>query len=147
MTPNAHFRQHHRVEAPLVDGRHFRPHFRILTRLDGLLADRLITTAEFHAAVDFRELVELARAGTARSTLAGIGNGGPRTPHEGPGYRTETWDRLRAICAAVGRRHFRLLILSVVDDATWKALGRRFKIDHRTARKRVAEAIGALRRA
>jgi hypothetical protein len=41
--PSAHFRQHHDVEAPCVDDRHFRPAWRVLTRLDGLLADKAIT--------------------------------------------------------------------------------------------------------
>ena len=55
--PTAAYRQHHDVEAPRVDERHFLPAWRVLTRLDGLLADHAITSAEWHAAADFRELV------------------------------------------------------------------------------------------
>jgi hypothetical protein len=54
--PSALYRQHHDVEAPRVDDRHFRPAWRVLTRLDGLLADKAITAAEWHAAADYREL-------------------------------------------------------------------------------------------
>jgi len=55
--PTALYRQHHDVEAPRVDDRHFRPAWRVLTRLDGLLADRAITSAEWHAAADFRAVL------------------------------------------------------------------------------------------
>jgi hypothetical protein len=54
--PSAAYRQHHDVEAPRVDNRHFRPAWPVLTRLDGLLADKAITAAEWHAAADYREL-------------------------------------------------------------------------------------------
>jgi hypothetical protein len=54
--PTALYRQHHDVEAPHVDDRHFRQAWRVLTRLDGLLADKASTAAEWHAAADFREL-------------------------------------------------------------------------------------------
>jgi hypothetical protein len=54
--PNVFYQQHYQVEAPVVDERHFRTAWKILTRLDGLLVEKWITTAEFHAAADFREL-------------------------------------------------------------------------------------------
>jgi hypothetical protein len=59
--PSAAYRQHHDVEAPRVDERHFRPAWRVLTRLDGLLADHVIPSAEWHVAADFRELVDQVR--------------------------------------------------------------------------------------
>ena len=64
LAPSAWYRQHHEVEAPRVDDRHFRPAWRVLTRLDGLLADRAITAAEWHAAADYRELVDQVARGT-----------------------------------------------------------------------------------
>jgi hypothetical protein len=59
--PSVLYRQHHDVESPRVDDRHFRPAWRVLTRLDGLLADHAITSAEWHAAADFRELIDQVR--------------------------------------------------------------------------------------
>jgi hypothetical protein len=70
--PSALYRQHHDVEAPRVDDRHFRPAWRVLTRFDGLLADPAITAAEWHAAADFRELVDRVRRGSlVRSSSLG----------------------------------------------------------------------------
>jgi hypothetical protein len=61
--PSALYRQHHDVEAPRVDHRHFRPAWWVLTRLDRLLSDHVITSAEWHAAADYRELVDQVRRG------------------------------------------------------------------------------------
>jgi hypothetical protein len=77
--PSALYRQHHDVEAPRVDERHFRPAWRVLTRLDGLLADNAITAAEWHAAADYRELWDrVSRAALIRSPIgrASIGTAG-----------------------------------------------------------------------
>jgi hypothetical protein len=51
----------HDAEEPRIDDRHFRPAWRVLTQLDGLLADKAITAAERHAAADYRELVDQVR--------------------------------------------------------------------------------------
>ena len=140
--PNAFYQQHHQVEAPVVDERHFRTAWKILTRIDGLLVEKWITTAEFHAAADFRELYQQAQPRGARSTLAGLARGGSRASLPEPLVnRLDAWNRLRVIQTAIGRRRYDLLVLSVVEDTPWKELGRRFRIDHRTARNRVAEAI------
>jgi hypothetical protein len=63
--PSALYRQHHDVEVPRVDDRHFRPAWRVLTRLDGLLAEKAITAAEWHAAADFRVLWDQVALRTA----------------------------------------------------------------------------------
>jgi hypothetical protein len=79
--PSVFYRQHHDVEIPRVDDRHFRPAWRVLTRLDGLLADKAITAAEWHAAADFRELWDqVARSALLRSPIgrASIGIAGHR---------------------------------------------------------------------
>lgn len=144
--PSAFYRQHREIEAPRIDDRHFRVHFRVVTKLDGLLADRLITGAEWHAAADFRELVELARADKSYSPLSATGGGGDRSLPAALVAALDAHARLAPIQAALGRPHFRLLVASVVDNATWIALGNLYRIDHRTARKRVADAIKALAR-
>jgi hypothetical protein len=77
--PSLEFRQHHDVEAPRIDDRHFRPAWWVLTRLDRLLADRAITSAEWHAAADFRELVDRVQCraftrSSAFGTIRATGN-------------------------------------------------------------------------
>lgn len=142
--PSPFYRQHHEVEAPVVDERHFRPAWKIITRLDGLLADRLITAAQFHAAVDFRELYEEVQPRSARSPLAGLA---PRVAlPDSAFHRLDASKRLMVIQFAIGRRRYTWLVLSIVEDTPWKALARRWRIDHRAARKRVAGAIKQLSR-
>ena len=101
--PSAWYRQHHEVEAPRVDDRHFRPAWRVLTRLDGLLADRAITSAEWHAAADYRELVDqVRREALTRSTLFAT----PRAARSGVYYWAagdlDASARLRQIRAVLG---------------------------------------------
>jgi hypothetical protein len=145
--PSPFYRQHHEVEAPLVDARHFRPGWKVITRLDGLLADGWISAAEFHTAATFREIYDEAQPPSARSTLAGLVTGGSRATLPEPlPYRLDASKRLMLIQFALGRRRYAWLILSVIEDTPWKVLGRRWRIDHRTARKRVAGAIKQLTR-
>jgi hypothetical protein len=82
------------VEAPRVDDRHFRPAWRVLTRLGGLLADHAITSAEWHAATDFRELVDQVRCraftrssafGTSARPEIHSGTGSPAISMRRPG--------------------------------------------------------------
>ena len=134
--PTAAFRQHHQVEAPRVDARHFRPHWRIITRLDGLLADRAITAAEWHAAADYRDLVDQLR----RRTLAR-----PAAMGTGPGVGSNVVDRLVEIRTALGAVAVALLEAALVRDLSWAELGRELCRDPKTARAWVIAAIKALR--
>jgi hypothetical protein len=132
----------HDVEAPRIDDRHFRPAWRVITRLDGLLADKAITAAEWHAADDFRELVDQVRSD-------------PR--HSGPSARPEihfrNWvagdldasARLHQIRAVLGDCVCNLLEAALVQDLSWAALGRHYRCDPKTARAWVIAAIKALR--
>ena len=146
--PSAWYRQHHEVEAPRVDDRHFRPAWRVLTRLDGLLADRAITAAEWHAAADYRELVDqVARAALIRSPIgrASIGTAGHRVFALSLAGELDALNRLRQIRNRLGAWACTLLDLVLVRDLSWAALGRHYLRDPKTARAWAIAAIKALR--
>jgi hypothetical protein len=144
--PSALYRQHHDVEAPRVDDRHFRPAWRVLTRLDGLLADHAITSAEWHAAADFRELVDQGRcrAFTRSSAFGTVGEAGNSFRNSVAGD-LDASARLRQIRAVLGAWACTLLEAALVRDLSWAALGRHYRCDPKTARARVITAIEALR--
>ena len=136
------------VEAPRVDDRHFRPAWRVLTRLDGLLADKAITAGEWHAAADFRELWDqVARSALLRSPIgrASMGIAGRRAFDGSLAGALDAHNRLREIRRRLGAFACTLLYLSVVRDLSWAALGREYDRDPKTARAWVVAAIKALR--
>jgi hypothetical protein len=146
--PSALYRRHHDVEAPRVDDRHFRPAWRVLTRLDGLLADKAITAAEWHAAADFRELWDrVSRAALIRSPIGRVSKGtaGHRAFDVLLAGELDAVARLREIRKVLGAWACALLHLSVVRDQSWAALGRQYRCDPKTARAWVIAAIKALR--
>jgi hypothetical protein len=146
--PSALYRQHHDVEAPRVDDRHFRQAWRVLTRLDGLLADRAITAAEWHAAADYRELWDrVSRAALIRSPIgrASIGSAGHHAFDISLAGELDALARLREVRSVLGAWPCTLLYLSVVRDQSWAALGRHYHCDPKTARAWVIAAIKALR--
>jgi hypothetical protein len=55
-----------------------------------------------------------------------------------------TASALRASALALGQRRCSLLLASVVQDRSWRELGRQLGIDKKTVQARVIEAIGAL---
>ena len=142
--PSPFYTQHHAVEAPVVDKHHFRTAWRRLTRLHGLLITRRITSAEFEAAVDFREDYDRTRPGSRSSLAALFGGDHVVTPTTPSTSRLDAADRLRAIESRIGRRGYNLLVLSVCEDTPWLVLARRFRIDERTAKNRVVSAVKRL---
>jgi hypothetical protein len=144
--PSTFYRQHHEVESPRVDDRHFRPAWRVLTRLDGLLADHAITSAEWHAAADFRELVDQVRcrAFTRSSAFGSVRAAGNSFRNWGAGD-LDASARLRQIRAVLGAWACTLLEAALVRDLSWAALGRHYRCDPKTARAWVIAAIKALR--
>jgi hypothetical protein len=118
----------------------------VLTRLDGLLAHKVITAAEWHAAADYRELVDQVRCRAfTRSSAFG-------TVHA-PGNSFRNWGagdldsaaRLRQIRAVLGAWACTLLEAALVEDLSWAALGRHYRCDPEAARAWVIAAIKALR--
>ena len=146
--PSASFRQHHDVEPPRVDHRHFRPAWRVLTRLDGLLADHAITASEWHAAADYRELVDqVTRAALIRSPIgrATMGTAGHRVFALSLAGELDALNRLRQIRNRLGAWACTLLDHALVHDLSWAALGQHYHCDPKTARAWVITAIKALR--
>jgi hypothetical protein len=145
--PTPFYLQHHRVEAPSVDERHFRQAWRVLTRLDGLLADGAITTAEWHAAADFRDMAEFALGGAAsHSVLTGARTArsaaSPTTDRLVARLDARSW--LDEVTRAIGIVACALIQACVVDELSWAAIGRRFGVDPKTARAWVITSIKAL---
>jgi hypothetical protein len=144
--PTAAYRQHHDVEAPRVDERHFLPAWRVLTRLDGLLADHAITSAEWHAAADFRELVDQVRCrALTRSSAFGTVRAAENSFRNWGAGDLDASARLRQIRAVLGAWACTLLEAALVRDLSWAALGREYERDPKTARTWVIAAIKALR--
>jgi hypothetical protein len=144
--PTIEFRQHHAVEAPAIDHRENRPGWRVKSRLDGLLAAKLITTTEYHRALSFRRLYETASKGVAASSVWNRSFVDPhcRAPAPEMGERqAAALARLAQIRTAIGALYV-LLLLIVVEDAPWCAIGRHFGIDARTAQRWAVASIAAL---
>ncbi|HYM25288.1 MAG TPA: hypothetical protein VEU08_18855, partial [Vicinamibacterales bacterium] len=80
-TPSLAYRQHHDVEAPRVDTRAFRQGWRVVTRLDGLLAAGLIAPGVWQAGAEYRAAWEALRrtsTGGGSSLRDGFGPGAGR---------------------------------------------------------------------
>ena len=126
--------QHADLDAPVVDEGHFRTFWRRRTRLDDLVADKLIGPLEYRAALAYRDLVETVTASAwgalrtesiARST-AGV---------DAIIGRASAAVQLRQIRAQLGDFAARLVDLVVVSDLPWNELGRRYRIDPKTIKR------------
>ena len=117
----------------------------MLTRLDGLLADHAITSAEWHAAADFRELVDQVRCrALTRSSAFGTVRAAGNSSRNWVAGDLDASDRLRQIRAVLGAWACTLLESALVRDLSWAALGRHYRCDPKTARAWVIAAIKAL---
>jgi hypothetical protein len=145
-SPSPFYRQHHAVEAPRVDEHEFRLGWRRRTRLDVLLAAGAINGREYRRAVAFRSLCEAAYSGaTARSNWHKVFvDRGCRSPApELTERQAAALARLAEIRAVLGAL-YPLLVLVVIDDASWCEIGQHFDVDPRTARRWAAASIAAL---
>jgi hypothetical protein len=143
MIPNAFYRQHHQVEAPAIDEHRFRPFWRRRLRLDLLLAKRTISDFEYRRAIEFRELFERAEAcGFVVSSTTGAPVAGDRI--HALARAIDAAAAIRAIRDAIGVRSFWFLSALAVDDLSWAQIGRRRRIDPKTARARTLLAIRKL---
>jgi hypothetical protein len=143
MKPTPELAQHHEIEPPRVDQFAFRQAWRIKTRLDRLLFDGGITPAEWLAAVRFRMVWHRAFVSLWPSPRydvpAGAGAVDPTT-----GTRLDALAEIRELREYLGDMVCDLLELCVIDDISWAALGRRLKIDPKTARAWTLFALKAL---
>lgn len=131
--PSAEFRAHHDVAAPRVDADAFRQGWRVTTRLDGLLADGLITAAGYGAALRWRRDWELAFGSAPARAYDG-----PRAapgPSGGPIPRLAALGRLRAAESALGGFATGILIGLVARDMAWRRLAAGLGCEPATARR------------
>jgi hypothetical protein len=142
--PSLAYRQHHDVEAPRVDTRAFRQGWRVVTRLDGLLAAGLIAPGVWQAAAEYR---------AAWDALQRTSTGGGSSLRDGYGAgagRAGALDRaacVRAAEVAIGPRATTLCRACAVEDLSWRSLGLRLGVRDVTAQAWTVHALIALARA
>jgi hypothetical protein len=141
--PSKFYRNHVALDAPAIDDESFRPYWRVRTRLDQLLLDRAISVVVWRAAASFRSLGEivLAEAWQTRwldQRASGFDYGMALA------RRADALDRLRDIRRDLGDFAFDLLEAHLVDNETWTALGRRYRVHPKTVRSWTIVALKAL---
>ena len=149
--PDQWLRQHvPGIAAPRVDSGAFRPGWLIRTRLDQLLFDEAIEAPVYHHAVTFRFLVERA-AGRGRSVLMAFGSDGRAgDPAAMALAQRRAATRVEAIQGLLSPLDAGLSWACVVNDLSWREIGRRLTVTHETARTwtiatlpRLAQAVVA----
>jgi DNA-directed RNA polymerase specialized sigma24 family protein len=144
MEPSRFARQHREdLEAPRVDATVFRQGWRIVTRLDGLLADGAISLAAWSAAVVFRQTWELAMTLPQRGPPLMVQRGSG-TPGGAALTRLDAVSRLRRMADALGPFHCRLLQAHVVQDLSWSEMARQHHVDRMTVRRWTIRALDRL---
>jgi hypothetical protein len=131
------------IEAPRVDAKAFRQGWRVVTRLDGLLAAGRITPGTWQACAEYRsswDAIRRVSPGTAWGVtrIAGYGGGGAR---EAP------LDRIRHVRlaeAAIGARATDLTRWCCVEHLAWTTIGDRLGVRDVTACKRTVDALERL---
>lgn len=143
-TPDAFIRQHRQdLEPPRVDARVFRQGWRIVTRLDGLLADFAIDATTWAAARAFRQTWEAALALPGRGPPLMV-RAGTGTPGGASLARLDAVGRLRRLADALGPFHCRLLQAHVVLDLSWSEMARQHHVDRTTIRRWTIRALERL---
>jgi hypothetical protein len=141
MTPNEFYSQHVTAEAPRIDTVTFRPFWSVRerTRLDRLMADGSISLREWLAAIRFRDAVRFL-TGERR----GYTGGGAAQPRTVTIFRFDAAALVRRVRADLGPVATALAWSCAVDDRSWAAVGARFNIDPKTARRWTVTALQAL---
>jgi hypothetical protein len=141
--PTGEFRNHHEVLAPRVDDRGFQQAWTVKSRLLGLYETGQIDRYQYEAALWWRRAIE--RVGRLPIQKWTVRVDGSSRPGDGLTEAViNTASALRASSLAIGPRRCALLLASVVQDRSWRELGRQLGIDKKTVQVRVVEAIGAL---
>jgi hypothetical protein len=151
--PTPQLKRHHQVEPPRIDATAFRAAWRTKSRLEGLLADKLIAPKTWLAAVEYRRLHEIAHRGALRSTADLLGKGRPpkrsgRTQHLEPTESQITalsW--LATIRERLGPTVIGLIEHVVIYDRPWCQIARTMRVDGKTAKSYAIVALKSLTRA
>ena len=138
--PTSWRRQHGHIETPNIDGREFRPFWRAHSQLDKLLARDLITSIQWQAANTFRLIYEKAHQGElgAKDLSEGVyidRNCRRRGTGEPDQKRLVALMRLKRVQRELGDVGYRILTWLAVEDFSWAEIGRRLKVDPKTARR------------
>jgi hypothetical protein len=143
--PSAAYRAHYDVAEPQVDGRAYRPGWRVRTRLENLLRTRAIGPREFRAGCEFRAAVQgafreqrRAAASYDAGTPTGGGFSGPRLG------RLDYQERLQRVGAVLTQRDSRLCVACAVEDLPFGEIARREGCSETSARNWTVDALGAL---
>jgi hypothetical protein len=136
------------VEPPTIDDREFRPYWRSVAQIDKLLREKVITPREWRAAQRFRALFEIAHRGDL-SAMAWdktyLDDDCRRRSLASPDqHRLTALRHLDEMRAQFGAVAFTLVIMICVDNSCWSQIGRRFRIDPKTARSWTIAALRAL---
>jgi hypothetical protein len=142
--PTAFYRQHHRVEAPAIDEREFRPAWRVKTKLMLLLECDRIDRRQLEAATAFKGWCEAIGRQRTSTWLAVRVDSGRRPDGLITTNQIDAAGRLADATRTLGRERIRLLHWSLIDDLPWIEIGKRIGLHQRTAIVRVVEAIAAL---
>jgi hypothetical protein len=133
------------ITLPDMDGVALRPFWRVETRLDALLADRMIDRPAHDAACKLRADWHKAAAVAGSAWQSERLGGASGQDHHGAALgRTEAVKRLRSVQRRLGTVLFELVRMVVVEDASWAALGERFGVSPKTVKRWAADAINAL---
>jgi hypothetical protein len=140
--PSSFYRQHREIEEPQIDDAHFRPAWRIKTRLDALYTAGALAWSAWQAALRYRAAAELAAsiAWPSPTPLRGAGGDtGERLAAQADAHRY-----LARVRARLGPANVALIEACIVEDLAWAALGRRYGCTAKTARRAVVAALRRL---
>ena len=132
------------LEAPLVDAGHFRPFWRRRLQIRRLYDDNAIRSIDYSAAVEYGDLAESIEA-TSWGGLRVETSNRPSGRHGGSTvHRVSASERLQRVRRRLGFEAARWCDQVIVADLPWAELGRRYRIDPKTAKVRAIEAIALL---
>jgi hypothetical protein len=149
IAPSAYFRQHVAgIEAPEISARAFQPGWRRVSQLDKLLRAQAISVREWQAATWYRQVHERAFTGELTSSTGRLDAPG-RTPYcrgrQDPNERRlEALAYLKHVRGVLGTAACAFLEAYLVEDLSWCALGQRFGLDRRKARRVTIKALRTL---
>jgi hypothetical protein len=141
--PTPEFHRHHQVRPPQVDDTAFRQGWLVRSRVLSLYENGQIDREQYEAVLWWRRSAErLSRLPTQKWLTQVDGSHQPGNGVSEAELVSAT--ALRASALALGARRVGLLLAAVIQDRSWHDLGRQLGVDHKTAKSRVLEAIGAL---
>jgi hypothetical protein len=121
------------IEAPRVDARVFRQGWLVRTRLDALFADGHIDADIWQAAREYRHCVE--RSSPLASGLRLERSSGESDAHARQWKLSKAARRVREVEAWLGPDCTRFCRSLVVEDCSWRKLGRETGCDRESARR------------